>query len=80
MIFLSKLRNGQIGRITCFQGDESLTHRLMEIGLYKNDRVQLIGRLPFGGNLVILSKDGKYVLRKKEADLVKVEVLPDLSL
>ena len=77
---LSKLNKGQVGRILCIKGDESLVYRLVEIGLHRNDKVQLVDKLLFGKNLVVLSRDGKYVLRKKEADLIKVEILSETSI
>ena len=77
---LSKLNKGQIGRILCIEGNENLVYRLVEVGLYRNDKVQLVEKLLFGKNLVVLSRDGKYVLRKREADLIKVEILSDTSI
>ena len=75
MISVSELKKEQFGRIICFQGHETLACRLMEMGLYVNDEVQLVDTLFFGRNLIIISKSGKYVLRKKEADCIKVEAL-----
>ena len=45
----------------------------MEMGLRVKESIQILGWLPLGGNLVILSNHGKYILRKKEAQLIKVK-------
>ena len=80
MIPLSQLNKGQVGKIVQLEGDKELVQRLLDIGLYKKDKVQLLDKLLFGKNLVILSRGGKYVLRVKEAQVIKVEVLTDASI
>ena len=45
----------------------------MEMGLRINEWVQMLGKLPLGGNVVILSEYGKYTLREEEAQLIQTE-------
>lgn len=71
MIALSNLSIGQTARIIHFETSEKIRMRFMEMGLSVNDTIKMIGRLPWGGNLIILSKHGKYILRKKEARFIK---------
>jgi len=47
--------------------------RFREMGLTINSSVQLLGKLPFGGNLIILSDYGKYTIRKQTAEKIKVD-------
>lgn len=75
MTALSNLTVGQKAKIACFETSEQTFIRFMEMGLYINEKIQMLGRLPLGGNVIILSDHGKYTLRKKEAHLIKtVEV------
>ena len=75
MTALSNLAIGQKAKIACFETNEKTLIRFMEMGLYINEKIQMLGKLPLGGNLIILSNNGKYTLRKKEARLIKtVEV------
>ena len=60
-------------------GDQETAARFMDMGIYINEKVQFLTSL-FGGNLVILSKYGKYSLRRSEAAPILVEVLSDSSL
>ena len=72
MISLSQLSVGQKAKIVYFEMNEKIFIRFMEMGLCVNEKIQMLGRLPFGGNLVILSKNGKYTLREREARLIKM--------
>lgn len=66
MISLSDLTIGQKAKIICFETNEKTINRFMEMGLCVNDQIQILGKLPLGGNLIILSSHGKYTLRKKK--------------
>ena len=71
---LSKLKIGQTGRIAGFRGPDSLAFYFTEMGLGEGEDALALGRLPFGGNLIILLKNGKYTIRKRDADSIMVEV------
>ncbi len=74
MIPLSRLKRGQSGRIAAFRGSAEAAFRFMEMGLAEGESARLLERLPFGGNLVVLLENGKYTIRKKDADLIIVEI------
>jgi len=73
MVSLSHLSLGQKAEIVSFKIHGRELIRFMEMGLRAKESIQMLGWLPFGGNLVILSNHGKYILRKKEAQLIKVK-------
>ena len=78
MTSLSSLHQGQVGQVLSL-GDQETATRFMDMGIYINEKVQFLTSL-FGGNLIILSRYGKYSLRRSEAAPILVEVLSDSSL
>ena len=69
-----RLSEGLLGRplkITGFFAPKETALSLIEMGLCVHEEIQILGRL-FGGNLIILSKNGKYTLREKTARLIEV--------
>ncbi len=70
---LSDLKLKKYARIVSFGKDNLITSCCIEMGLCENSIVQVIGGLSLGGNLIVLSENGKYVIRKKEADHILVE-------
>ena len=79
MTSLSSLGRGQVGRVLSLGGNQETAARFMDMGIYINEKIQFLTHL-FGGNLVILSKNGKYSLRRSEAAPILVEVLSDSRL
>ncbi len=75
MTLLSRLPKGRMALITGFSANQHIFLRFMEMGLGANERIQMLGQLPFGGNLVILSYYGKYTLRKTTAQMIQVKEL-----
>jgi len=69
---LSHLSIGQKAKICQFETHAKISRRFMEMGLRINDKIQIIEKL-WGGNLIILSKHGKYVLRRQEAHLIQTQ-------
>ena len=74
---LLRLAVGEKARIVCFNADEKSLVRFMEMGLRVNDQIRLLCRLPFGGNFVILSNYGKYILREQMAGLIHIDKSED---
>ncbi|MBC6415837.1 MAG: ferrous iron transport protein A [Bdellovibrionales bacterium] len=72
MKFLSQMNTGETAKIKDIIQVNILT-RFREMGLTINSSVQLLGKLPFGGNLIILSDYGKYTIRKQTAEKIKVD-------
>ena len=75
---LSSLTKGQVGRVISIGGSRETAARFMDMGIYINEKVQLLTRL-LGGNLIILSRNGKYSFRRAEAGPILVEVLSEDS-
>ena len=74
---LSNLSLGQKAEIISFSGYGKTFIRFMEMGLRINESIQMLGQLPLGGNFIILSNHGKYILRKREAQLIKVKKIDE---
>ncbi|MCY4321957.1 MAG: FeoA family protein [Bdellovibrionaceae bacterium] len=72
MTYLSYLPIGQKAKICGFNTKDKTGLRFMEMGLRINETIQVLARLPFGGNLIILSKHGKYSLRHSSASQIQV--------
>ena len=72
MLSLSYLPVGQKAKISSFS-TQSTWKRFMEMGLKVNETIQVLGKLPFGGNLIVLSKHGKYSLRSSSANQITVD-------
>lgn len=75
MIALSQVQKGQKVKINSFQKNDLLTFSCIEIGLCLHSVIKVVDRLPFGGNLVVLSENGKYSLRKEDADCIFVDLI-----
>lgn len=73
MIPLSKLKKGKSARIVSFTDDSLLAFSCIEMGLCINSIIELVDKLHFGGNLVVLSDNGKYSLRQQEANQIMVQ-------
>ena len=72
MTSLSNLSVGKKAIISHFETDGKAWIRLAEMGLRENEPIEILSRLPFGGNLIVLSRYGKYSLRKATAHQIKI--------
>ncbi len=73
---LDQLRPGQRGRITAIQGTDALVQRLMEMGLFENEEVEVVALAPLGDPIEIRLGDYRLSLRRREAARVQVLSLP----
>jgi ferrous iron transport protein A len=71
---LDQLQVGQRGRIEAVQGDDSLVQRLLEMGLFAGEEVEVVGFAPFGDPLDIRLRDYRLSLRRREAAGITVFV------
>ncbi len=55
-----------------FQGSETFKSRLIQIGIHIGKHVQVIGRAPFQGPLLVRVGDMVFALRPEEAECVLV--------
>ena len=70
---LDQLRPGQRGRITSLTGDDALVQRLMEMGLFEGEEVEVIALAPLGDPIEIRRGDFRLSLRRREAARVLLE-------
>ena len=62
-------------RVVNMEGDHILIQYLMDMGIRNNIVVKMIGKLFFGSNYIIEIGNEYLVLRKKEAQCLKVTTL-----
>jgi ferrous iron transport protein A len=70
---LSDLKPGQTATIQTIQQSGPAKRRLLEMGLVRGSKIQIICRAPLGDPIEIEIRDYKLTLRKKEADNIQVE-------
>ena len=72
---LDQLRPGQHGRITAIQGEDALMQRLMEMGLFEGEEVEVVSLAPLGDPIEIRLGDYRLSLRRSEAARVQIFLL-----
>ena len=72
MSSLSQMLVGQRGQVAQVVGDDSVTVRLMEMGLTPGAEIELIGTAPLGDPLEFQVRGYRLSLRKNQAARVKV--------
>ena len=75
MASLANLAKGKKAKISGFSTHTKAWQRFMEMGLKINETIQILEKLPFGGNLIVLSNYGKYSLRGSSARHIQVDEL-----
>lgn len=75
MAKLSEAKVGQKLKIVSIEGASSAKHRLKEMGLSKGVVLEVVKVAPLGDPIDVLVKDYHLSIRKKEAELVEVEVV-----
>ena len=59
-------------RVLALKGEPALNQSLMDMGIQSDMRVTLIGKLFFGSNYIVEVGNERLVLRKQEAQCLKV--------
>lgn len=70
---LSELTKGQTARIKKISCSGSLKSKLIDMGVLKGERVQVIRIAPLGDPVEVLIKQYKLSLRKKDIEKIIVE-------
>ena len=70
---LDQLLVGEIARIESIRGDDAIVQRIMEMGLFEGEDVEVIGFAPMGDPMEIRLRDYRLSLRKTEALRVVVK-------
>jgi ferrous iron transport protein A len=71
---LDQLQVGQRARVETVRGDDSLVQRLLEMGLFEGEEVEVVGFAPLGDPLDIRLRDYRLSLRRREAAGITVSV------
>jgi len=73
---LYQARNNSQLRILLISDDWTTRRSLNQIGLYAGDAVHVVRRAPFGGPLIVESRNRRVAMSKQLAERIRVEVLP----
>ena len=74
---LSSLEPGQKGTILRVNGSGAARRRLIDMGMTRGTRVELIGKAPFGDPLDFMVRGYHLSLRKQESDTIIVTIESD---
>jgi Fe2+ transport system protein FeoA len=72
---LDQLRAGQRGRVVALAGGDALVQRLLEMGLFEGEEVEVVGFAPLGDPMEVRLRDYRLSLRRSEAARVQVEAI-----
>ena len=72
---LDQLRAGQRGRVVALAGGDALVQRLLEMGLFEGEEVEVVGFAPLGDPMEVRLRDHRLSLRRSEAARVQVEAV-----
>lgn len=73
---LYQARAHSLLRILLISDDWTTRRSLNQLGLYTGDRIHVLRRAPFGGPLVIESRNSRVAISKQLAERIRVEILP----
>ncbi len=73
---LDMLRPGQRGRITALNGQDTVTQRLLEMGILEGEEVEILNIAPLGDPVEVFVSGYRLSLRCQEAARVLVSLLP----
>ena len=69
---LDQLSRGEMASIVEIAGDDAVSARLMEMGLYQGETVELIGRAPFRDPITVLVRGSRLALRRVDARRISI--------
>ncbi len=75
MTRLDQLVVGARGRVAAVRGQSAYVQRLMEMGVFEGEIVEVIGVAPLGDPIEIRIGSSRLSLRRDEAAAVEVEIL-----
>ncbi len=71
---LTAMRSGDIGTIVSIHADEALHLRLLALGFRTGKQIEMIRKASFSGPLQVRIGTTDVMLRRSEADKIKVQV------
>jgi ferrous iron transport protein A len=72
---LDQLQRGQRATVTALAGDDGIVQRLLEMGLFEGEEIEVLGFAPLGDPMEIRLRDYRLSLRRSEAARVSVQRL-----
>ena len=72
---LDRLRAGQRALVAAVAGDDAVVQRLLEMGLFEGEEIEVLGFAPLGDPMEIRLRDFRMSLRRREAAGVSVQRL-----
>lgn len=75
-IRLDQLKQGQKGKVIAVAGFGAVRRRLYDLGLHAGEVVQMVKTAPLKDPLEVSFGNGHISIRRSEAALVTVEVMP----
>lgn len=69
---LDQLTRGQVASIVEITGEDAVTSRLMEMGLYVGQPVEIVGRAPLRDPITVLCNGSRLALRSVDAQRIHV--------
>jgi Fe2+ transport system protein FeoA len=72
MLSLDQLQTGQRARVTALEGGDPIVQRLLEMGLFEGEELEVVGFAPLGDPMEIRLRDYRLSLRRGEAARVRV--------
>ena len=72
---LDQLQVGQRGRIESVHGGDALLQRLLEMGLFEGEEVEVVGFAPLGDPMELRLCDYRLSLRRNKAARIRVTLL-----
>jgi ferrous iron transport protein A len=67
MATLDQLRPGDRARVERVEGEDALVQRLLEMGLFEGEELEVLGFAPLGDPMELRLRDYRLSLRKSEA-------------
>lgn len=71
---LAEMKPGEFGVVTKVNGTGNIKYRLIDMGVVKGSRLQVIKYAPMGDPIEIKVKGFTLALRKNEAAMIEVEM------
>ncbi len=69
---LSTMHKGETGTVNSLEGHGNIQHRLVDMGVVKGTRIQVVKRAPLGDPVEIKVKGCALSLRMNEASMISV--------
>ena len=75
-VTLDQVPEGRRARIVAMVGDDMVVQRIMEMGLFEGEDIEVLGFAPLGDPMEIRLRDYRLSLRRSEAARIRVTILP----